>query len=552
MTDEQFRYLLPYFISLGFSLAILVFTIARRRVKGVKEFGWFQVGQNLWLIAFLLGLLAKSLTVKIFWDKTQWLVTIISVVAILFFVARFTGVTPRVWKMKLVLLLIVPTLFFIFVATEPIHQFMFIEPGVTQTGPFLDIHHVYTWPPMIYALYGSSLCLGSMVFLIYHGIKTNPLFRTQAIIIAIGVMLPVIGTMLSALNVQVFSGRDPGPFVVALGSLIISWGLFWNNLFDIVPVAREKVFEMMDDMVLILDAGDRVVDINQKALFELRMNQSEVLGRSAYEILAQWPHLLEKFVEPMDVTTEVIFEGREGYNHFDIKSTLMKDGLGNYQGRIFVARDVTKYAQLQWRLQELNENLENRIAEQTKQLAESYETTLEGWAKALELRDKETEGHSRRVVEKTVELARAYGIPESEIEHIRRGAILHDIGKMAVPDAILREKRNLTSEDWEIIKKHPLTAYELLKKIPYLQPAIDIPYCHHEHWDGSGYPRGLRGKQIPVAARLFSVVDVWDALLSNRTYSHAWERENVIKYIKDKSGTEFDPKVVKVFLKMIE
>ena len=109
----------------------------------------------------------------------------------------------------------------------------------------------------------------------------------------------------------------------------------------------------------------------------------------------------------------------------------------------------------------------------------------------------------------------------------------------------------MSSEDWEIIKKHPVTAYELLKKIPYLKPAIDIPYCHHEHWNGSGYPRGLHGKQIPVAARLFSVVDVWDALLSNRTYSHAWERENVIKYIKDKSGTEFDPKVVKVFLKMI-
>jgi putative nucleotidyltransferase with HDIG domain len=552
MTDEQFRYLLPYLISFVLSISILGFTTIRWKVKGVKEFSWFLVGQNLWQIALIVGLVSINLQAKLFWDKLQWLVTIISITAIVFFVFRFTGYTPRRWKTWFALFLIIPVLFIAFILTEPLHNFFFADPGIVAGKPFLDINHAYTWPPLVYAFFCGLASITSMVFLVSRGLRENTLFRTQTLVIACGVMLPVIGTLLSAMDVQILQGHDPGPFAIAIGSLVISWGLFRFYLFDIVPTAREKIFETMDDMVIVLDADDRVVDINRKSLAELHLKSGDAIGRSAYEILAKWPHLLEKFKVPQNVTTEVIFDDENGYYHFDIKSTLVTDPLGQYLGRIFVARDVTKYAELQWRLKDLNENLEMRVADQTKQLAESYETTLEGWAKALEMRDKETEGHSRRVVEKTVELARAYGIPESEIDHIRRGAILHDIGKMAIPDAILREKRNLTSEDWEIIKRHPVTAYELLKKIPYLKPAIDIPYCHHEHWNGSGYPRGLRGRQIPVAARLFSVVDVWDALLSNRTYSHAWERENVIKYIKDKSGTEFDPRVVKVFLKMIE
>jgi putative nucleotidyltransferase with HDIG domain len=207
---------------------------------------------------------------------------------------------------------------------------------------------------------------------------------------------------------------------------------------------------------------------------------------------------------------------------------------------------------MQWNLEQLKENLERRVDEQTKEIQESYETTLEGWAKALELRDEETEGHSRRVVEEAVELARRMGMPEEEIVHLRRGAILHDIGKMIIPDEILRKPGPLTPSEWLIVKKHPEAAYELLKPIPYLQKAIDIPYCHHEHWDGSGYPRGLKGEEIPLAARIFSVVDVWDALLSDRSYSKAWSREDALSYIHENAGKLFDPQVVAVFLKFVE
>jgi HD-GYP domain-containing protein (c-di-GMP phosphodiesterase class II) len=135
---------------------------------------------------------------------------------------------------------------------------------------------------------------------------------------------------------------------------------------------------------------------------------------------------------------------------------------------------------------------------------------------------------------------------------LRRGAILHDIGKMVIPDEILRKPSGLSPEEWLVVKKHPLSAYELLKPIPYLQKAIDIPYCHHEHWDGTGYPRGLKGEEIPLAARIFSVVDVWDALLSERSYSRAWTREDALTYIHGNAGKLFDPQVVTVFLRYVE
>jgi len=187
-----------------------------------------------------------------------------------------------------------------------------------------------------------------------------------------------------------------------------------------------------------------------------------------------------------------------------------------------------------------------------RNLAKAYDITLEGWAKALELRDKETEEHSRRVTETTVALARAMGFNEAELIHIRRGSVLHDIGKIGIPDDILGKRGPLTDDERRVVSRHPTTAYNLLKPIAYLEKALDIPYCHHEKWDGSGYPRGLKGEEVPVAARIFAVVDVWDALSSDRPYRDAWPQDKVIQYLKDESGSHFDPKIVGLFLKMVE
>jgi len=195
-----------------------------------------------------------------------------------------------------------------------------------------------------------------------------------------------------------------------------------------------------------------------------------------------------------------------------------------------------------------NAELFDNLQRSNISLAMAYDETIEGWSKALDLRDRETEGHTQRVTEMTLRLARKAGIRETDLVHIRRGALLHDIGKMAIPDAILLKPGAHTTEEWEIVRKHPTYAYELLSPISFLHPALDIPYCHHERWDGSGYPRSLRGEQIPFAARIFSVVDVDDALISDRPYRPGWEREKTLAYIKEQAGAQFDPQVVELFL----
>lgn len=184
------------------------------------------------------------------------------------------------------------------------------------------------------------------------------------------------------------------------------------------------------------------------------------------------------------------------------------------------------------------------------ELTLAYDTTLEGWSRALDLRDHATEGHTRRVTEMTLRLARAMGLTDAELVHVRRGAILHDIGKMAIPDAVLLKPGPLSEDEWKIMRRHPVYAYELLSPIPYLRPALEIPYCHHERWDGKGYPRGLQGEQIPLAARIFAVVDVWDALRSDRPYRRAWPEDRVMDYIRQAGGTHLDPRVLEVFLEL--
>jgi HD-GYP domain-containing protein (c-di-GMP phosphodiesterase class II) len=181
----------------------------------------------------------------------------------------------------------------------------------------------------------------------------------------------------------------------------------------------------------------------------------------------------------------------------------------------------------------------------------AYDTTLEGWSTALDLRDKETEGHTKRVTEMTIRLAEGMGVSSQELIQIRRGALLHDIGKMGVPDRILLKPDKLTDDEWEVMQMHPIYAYQMLKPITYLGPALDIPYCHHEKWGGTGYPRGLKGEEIPLGARIFCIVDVYDALTSNRPYRAAWPKDKAITHIHELSGTHFEPRVVDAFLKMI-
>jgi HD-GYP domain-containing protein (c-di-GMP phosphodiesterase class II) len=193
----------------------------------------------------------------------------------------------------------------------------------------------------------------------------------------------------------------------------------------------------------------------------------------------------------------------------------------------------------------------NRAEHTYRSLSKAYDASIEGWRRTLDERVQAPEGHADRLVDLTLKLAAAMGLPESESEFIRRGVLLHDVGKMAIPDKILLKKGKLTEWDWEVVHMYPTYAYQWMSSIEYLRPALDIPHYHQEHWDGTGYPDGLKGEQIPLAARIFAVVYVWDALRTQKPYREAWTDEKARQHLRDQAGHQFDPKVVEAFLKLV-
>jgi PAS domain S-box-containing protein/putative nucleotidyltransferase with HDIG domain len=298
----------------------------------------------------------------------------------------------------------------------------------------------------------------------------------------------------------------------------------------------------MPDFVIFKDGNGRWQDINNVGREFFQFSAEEYRGLTDLEMAEQKTIFggLLRYCNITDIEAwergEIIhcqvgslpFRGR--MREFDLVKVPLFWADGERKGMVIIGRDITE------------------IRDSQKNLVEAYDSTLEGWAKAVEMRDKSTEDHTRRVVALTENLAQLVGVPEADMIHIRRGAMLHDIGKIGIPDAILRKPAELNDEEWQVMVQHPEQAREMLSKIVFLCPALDIPYCHHEHWDGSGYPRGLKGAEIPLAARLFAIVDVWDALTSDRPYRKAWTEEEALAYIQNQSGKYFDPALVQVFL----
>ena len=277
----------------------------------------------------------------------------------------------------------------------------------------------------------------------------------------------------------------------------------------------------------------------------------EALGRNPRELMKSGAHPADFYRSMWDTILagrvwhgEVVNCRRDG-SMYDEEQTItpVYDRQGHLTHFIAIKQDVTERKRRADELAALHEETQRRALD----LELAYETTIEGWSRALDLRDKETEGHTQRVTDVTMRLARAAGMPELDLIHLRRGALLHDIGKMGIPDGILLKPGKLTDEELVIMRRHPQYARELLWPIEFLRPALDVPFSHHEKWDGTGYPQGLAGDAIPFAARLFSVVDVWDALRSNRPYRAGWPEEKVLAYLRECAGTHFDPRVVDAF-----
>jgi putative nucleotidyltransferase with HDIG domain len=542
---DKFLFLLPYLISFAITLGVFLYTLKYRHTRGASAYLWYVGAQTLWTAGFLFETLSPTLAGKIFWDKIQWIPGCIIAIAFPVFAIYFTDLKIKHPKRLWILLSLIPALFFLIVVTDSWHHQLYPNPHLNQSAYFPELTYHFTWTVYLFAIYDYLVTFGGIGILFRQFRSAQKIYRQQILTIAFGFFIPIVATILTTIGIEFKPYRDLAPITFALGNLIIAWGLFRFHTFDIVPIARDKVVENMTDLFVVVDDKDRVVDINRVALETMHLSEKNIIGQLSETVFADWPILLEKFSNAENMHTDIEINNGKNPAYYEVNSTLLHDKRGMYIGRVFIARDVTFHVQL-------NNELEARVRQRTQELAEAYDTTLEGWAKALEFRDKETEGHSRRVTEITQILAKELGCTEEEIVQMRRGSILHDIGKMAIPDEILRKKGKLTAQEREIICQHPKIAYQLLSPIPFLKDAMKIPYYHHEKWDGTGYPLGLKGKDIPLAARIFAIADVWDAIQSDRPYNKAWPKKKAIEYIKAQAGQHFDPEIVQVFLKLIE
>ncbi|MBI5953826.1 MAG: PAS domain S-box protein [Chloroflexi bacterium] len=306
--------------------------------------------------------------------------------------------------------------------------------------------------------------------------------------------------------------------------------------------------ENASDMIARLTTSGQVLYVSPACKTILDFTPEELTGTNCFDLLQEKDRRL---------IHRLFKKGKYGATHTIAYQARHKDG--NYvwletSARAILDPQTNTVTEIQTASRDITERkkAEKELQEAHRELQEAYERTIEGWVRALDLRDRETEGHTQRVTELTVKVAGRLGFSAEELVHIRRGALLHDMGKMAIPDEILQKPGPLDETEWKKMRQHPQYAHEMLLPISYLRPALIIPYYHHERWDGSGYPHGLKGEGIPLAARLFSIIDVWDALSSDRPYRKRLPQSEVIRYLREKSGHLFDPKLVDLFLAIME
>lgn len=339
------------------------------------------------------------------------------------------------------------------------------------------------------------------------------------------------------------------------------------ELSEVLQIAIESVTDLLDlgtgaiytleDKTLML--GATTPSLPSEFPQELRIARLDDHPHVKQTILTKSPvYLQDAGTATLSQAERVIVESRHLVSILYFPLLLKEDAIGVFivgttdKPRLFTASEINLSYVLSFEvsLAIANALLYEKAQQALLEISQAYDATLEGWSRMLDLRDQVTEEHTHRVTDLTVALAKKMGFPESDLGHVRRGALLHDIGKMGIPDSILQKPGPLTDTEWAIMQTHPEKAYKVLSRIDYLLPAVDIPYCHHEKWDGTGYPRRLKAEEIPLPARIFTIVDVFDALTSDRPYRKAWEKEKALTYIQAQSGRHFFPEAVEAFCEM--
>ena len=552
MTQAEIIYLLPYLGAFVLSVILLVFIWRKRDMRGSKSFFFYTLGHAICILSFIFELITPGVQGKLFWESAQWIASCLPVIIFPVFVAEYTETRLKHRRELFAASLIIPILFTILVATGPVSGLTFKNMQMKASGPFEVVNFDYSAVMIGFIVYILLIVSASSIILVRRMKRPRRLYRQQTTPIIIGALSPLIALTLAAVDIQITPHRSIYLFTAIFGNLLISWGIYRFRIFEVEPIARERVFEAMVEPLVILDNKNAIIDINSSMLVLLEKTEKEVIGLQAKDVFQDFPIPIKSYTSVTYARAEAEFKIGGRSVHYELTVWPLYNSRKELTGRIYISHDITALKELENELRKLNSELEIRVQSRTHELEEAYESMLEGLALALELRDKETEGHSRRVTEFAVKLAKKMGIAGEELKDIRSGSILHDIGKISIPDEILHKNGRLTPEERIIVEQHPETAFKLLSRIPFLSKAIEIPYCHHEKWDGTGYPRGLAGEGIPLSARIFAVADVWDALSNDRPYNKAWERGQIIEYFREQSGKHFDPIVVNLFLSMVE
>lgn len=550
MTRSEFFHLLPYLGSFVLTITLLAVILYKREVRGSMAFFFYILGQSLYNLGLIFELTVPELRGKMFWEGVQWISISIPVIAFPVFAASYGGYRFKHQRSLFFASLVIPILFSTLVATDSLHHLIYHDVSLEASGPFNTLNYDYSPIVIGFGIYIYFIIAVSCLMLFSQMRRPYNLHRVPTMLVIIGAMIPLVVSTLSLLDINPHYGGSL--FAVAVGNFILAWGAYRFDILEVEPIARERVFETLVEPLVILDNKNIIVDINSSMLVLLEKSERDVIGKQARDVFQDFPIPIKSYTQVTYARAEAEFklEGKTVY--YELTVWPLYNPSKELTGRIYISHDITALKELEYELRKLNSELENRVQLRTRELAEAYESMLEGLARALELRDKETEGHSRRVTEFALKIAQKMGIDGQALEDLRSGAILHDIGKISIPDGILHKQGKLTPEERIIVEQHPDTAFKLLSRIPFLNKAIEIPYCHHEKWDGTGYPRKLKGEEIPLSARIFAIVDVWDALSNDRPYNKAWTREQIINYFIEQSGKHFDPAITELFLAMVD